>query len=446
MPKKLSRWYYFIGWRPVATVPICNVIVGKTPKYNTERAAYLRSFIAQYPSPHGKYLGDLEWAARLDGIFIVRFRFKKLHTTSFLKTYQPSFGKKRKWVKSVVCSLGRIIGEAIRHELSYIGDFHVSAPLFPSRSVKSFRPSKATTMYGSGLATKAGEIAKKKHKSQLEFFVNKLNYYLWISAYHLTDVFTIVLKEVEKYLGPGSYFRGLLTENPYSRNFLGLEPVRICDPYKQSYNELAHCGGAVPSLSDLTMDDTIVTGLRAMPPKGGRSNRLACLRLREMCARKRELCVRAMLLIVNRFSYKYFNWIFGTFCFVIYTIVGIVNFSLYGTLYSLREFVVLSLTFLMLYGLYDIGRRRRPILRVVRHTIGFFEYADVYSNILEQLYRHTPMIIAPPVETGGFASTSRAFNVRYEGERLKLQTKRDLIVLLFASLATITAALSIPIS
>ena len=98
---------------------------------------------------------------------------------------------------------------------------------------------------------------------------------------------------------------------------------------------------------------------------------------------------------------------------------------------------------LALYGFYDIGRRHRPILRVVRHTIGFFEYAEVLSNILEEVYGRAPPGAVVQGETGGFTATSRAFAVRYEGEKLKLHTKRDLIVLLFASIAAVSAVLSI---
>ena len=226
--------------------------------------------------------------------------------------------------------------------------------------------------------------------------------------------------------------------------FLCIAPVRVADP-------------------DTTLETPVdfhelleiknLTKLKAISANQKASNHNACLVLRNKFAKLPDRCREAVIIHKKTIGYRDFkkriillfispvliffpiivfiyinSFIFHTFTFEesmgnIFNYIKNIDLKVawaFVTIYILLAFTV--------YSWIEVGRRKTKILKLIRHTIGCLYCGQVLTEILSSHYNDKN-------KNSDLNNAIGSLEKKYEGEIEKVNRYKDVIMLLFASVA-----------
>lgn len=283
-----------------------------------------------------------------------------------------------------------------------------------------------------------------------------------------------VLGWIKVHTGHANDFHPYSIDFNHPEFFLFIDPIEVFDPYdEESFVSIRDLFVTRPSLPELLMNDRAVSELHCVSRQNGKmSPRHACLVLRQYFARKREMCVETVHRRKQEHPYKMFTYIFvmrGVAISLLLLALIFHVFSVPWTFGNILMYVVASVMFMAAaYSWIDRARRRDPILAMIRHTIGTYQYGQVYLEMTNRMYdkivpsimqslrqensgssdRSVDMIVHMNNKDGsysGFTYAIESLKTKYDGELRKLDWHRDKILIGFGAIAAVCAMLAIRI-
>ena len=210
---------------------------------------------------------------------------------------------------------------------------------------------------------------------------------------------------------------------------LHIHPVEIENPFTEAFQ--ADTRKKFISLKEViepVSGDIHLAQLRVRDNKQGQR---ACLRLRALFAGKKEICLAAY----QRRDRLIKSWISSKINGII---LASIIFLLLHYFYDLGWINSLSVAFVTGIGtyIYTENRLQAPKLEVIQRAIGFYAYANIYSSIIEVMYRETDDGPSFNTNTGNFTDISNILKARLDLEKEAIANRKYLWTIGFALIAT----------